>query len=136
MQSGCTQGWGVGLYDLGIRFADIDGDKRIDYMRLEPNGRVTGWLNKPGGLQWMSQIKFSVDKDRANHRWADVNGDGKPDFMWIDKFSGDTDVWYNMGERQISGSSFWWDSKGKKYQGSSSGPNLHFPTSAVRGEPT
>ena len=133
VQSGCTQGWGVGVFDLGMQFADIDGDRRVDYLCLEPNGQVTGWLNKPGGLQWMNQIKFSVDKDRANHRWADVNGDGRPDFMWIDKFNGDTDVWYNMGERQISGSSFWWDPKGKQYQGSSSGPNLHFPNLGGQG---
>ncbi|KAK3904393.1 hypothetical protein C8A05DRAFT_42499 [Staphylotrichum tortipilum] len=131
--SGCTQGWGVGLYDLGIQFADIDGDKRVDYMCLEPNGRVTGWLNKPGGLQWMNQIKFSVGKDRADHRWADVNGDGRDDFMGIDSFSGDTEVWYNMGERQISGSSFWWDARGKTYQGSSTGPNLHFPNLGGQG---
>jgi hypothetical protein len=25
----CNQGWGVGLYDLGLRFADIDGDGRV-----------------------------------------------------------------------------------------------------------
>ena len=50
VQSGCTQGWGVGVFDLGMQFADIDGDKRVDYLCLEPNGRVTGWLNKPGGL--------------------------------------------------------------------------------------
>ncbi|KAM7185430.1 hypothetical protein V8F20_011802 [Naviculisporaceae sp. PSN 640] len=131
--SGCTQGWGVGLYDQGMRFADIDGDKRVDYMCLEPDGRVTGWLNKPGGLQWLNQIKFSVDKDRANHRWADVNGDGREDFLWIDKFSGNTDVWNNMGAREISGSSWWWDPKGAKYLGSSSGVNLHFPNLGGQG---
>ena len=43
-------------------------------MCLEKDGRTTGWLNKATGLQWMDQIKFSVGKDRANHRWADVNG--------------------------------------------------------------
>ena len=131
--AGCTQGWGIGPNDLGIRFADIDGDKRVDYMCLELDGRTTGWLNKPTGLQWMNQIKFSVKKDRANHRWADVNGDGRADFLWIDKFSGDTSVWYNMGPRQISGSSFWWEPKGRAYAGSSSGPNLHFPNLGGQG---
>lgn len=43
-------------------------------MCLELDGRTTGWLNKPSGLVWQNQIKFSVAKDRANHRWADVNG--------------------------------------------------------------
>jgi hypothetical protein len=131
--SGCTQGWGVGLYDLGIQFADIDGDKRVDYMCLEPNGRVTGWLNKPGGLQWMDQIKFSVGMDRVSHRWADVNGDGRADFMAIDTFSGDAEVWQYMGEQQASGSSFRWDYKGRIYQGSSAGANMHFPNLGGQG---
>ncbi|KAL1835601.1 hypothetical protein VTJ49DRAFT_6345 [Mycothermus thermophilus] len=131
--SGCTQGWGVGPFDLGMRFHDIDGDGRVDYLCLEKDGRTTGWLNKVTGLQWANQIKFSVEKDRANHRWADVNGDGRLDFLWLDKFNGDTSVWYNMGERDISGSSFWWDPKGKKYQGSTSGPNLHFPNLGGQG---
>lgn len=131
--SGCTQGWGVGLYDLGIRFADIDGDKRVDYMCLEPNGRVTGWLNKPGGLQWMDQIKFSVGMDRVSHGWADVNGDGRADFMAVDTFSGDAEVWQNMGEQQASGSSFLWDYKGRIYQGSSRGANMYFPNLGGQG---
>jgi len=126
VSSGCTQGWGVGPTDLGIRFADIDGDRRVDYLCLEPNGRVTGWLNKPSGLQWQSQIKFSEKRDRAEHRFADVNGDGRADFLWVDRFTGETEVWYNMGPRQISGSSFWWEPKGKLYQGASMGENLHF----------
>lgn len=49
------------------------------------------------------------------------------DFLWIDKFTGNTHVWYNMRPRQISGSSWWWETKGQLYAGSSSGPNLHFP---------
>ena len=31
--SHCTEGWGLGLYDLGLRFADIDGDKRVDFLK-------------------------------------------------------------------------------------------------------
>lgn len=31
----CTQGWGVGQHDLGMRFADIDGDGRADYLCIE-----------------------------------------------------------------------------------------------------
>lgn len=31
-------------------------------------------------------------KARQDHQWADVNGDGLVDFLWVDKFSGDTSV--------------------------------------------
>lgn len=69
----CTQGWGTSLYDLGLRFADIDGDGRVDYLCMEPNGRTTGYLNKASGFVNMNQIKFSENYDRADHRWADVS---------------------------------------------------------------
>jgi hypothetical protein len=53
---------------------------------MYPNGRSAGWLNKPNELQTMpstipNQIKVSEGFDRAQHRWADVNGDGKVDLM-------------------------------------------------------
>ncbi|KAE8145759.1 hypothetical protein BDV25DRAFT_144353 [Aspergillus avenaceus] len=125
----CTQGWGVGLYDLGLRFADIDGDGRADYLCMEPNGRTDGWLNKGAGkFESVGQVKHSEGYDRANHRWADVNGDGRADFLWVDKFNGDTTVWVNNGKIPTSGSSFNWKKlEGPRYQGSDRGANLHFP---------
>ena len=42
---------------------------------MEPNGRVTGWINHNGDtLMDNGQIKFSEGLDRANWRFADVNG--------------------------------------------------------------
>jgi hypothetical protein len=79
VNSGSTEGWGVGLYDLGMQFHDIDGDKRVDYLCLQKYGRTTGWLNKPEAMLWQGQIKFGVGKDRANHHWADVNGVPSPE---------------------------------------------------------
>jgi hypothetical protein len=53
---------------------------------MDSDGRSSGWLNKPGKLQTMPstiphQIKVNEGFDRAAHRWADVNGDGKVDLM-------------------------------------------------------
>lgn len=59
-----------------------------------------------------------------------VVGDGKADYLWVDKFSGDATVWYNRGRASASdnsGSSFKWDNKGKAYSGSSRGANMHYP---------
>lgn len=53
--------------------------------------------------------------------------------MWVDKFTGDTTVWYNDGEAAESaregngGSIFWWSGKGVLYAGSSRGTNMLFP---------
>lgn len=80
---------------MAVRFADLTGNKRADYLCIEPAGRVTGFLhNNDGSFTDVGQIKFAPkDKDRANLRWTDVNGDGLDDMIWIDKFNGDTYVW-------------------------------------------
>ena len=84
----CTQEWGTARHDLGLRFADIDGDKRVDYLCLEPNGRVTGYLNTAKGLEDKKQVQASMGKDRADIRFADMDGDGKADFILVDKYTG------------------------------------------------
>ncbi|PKS10949.1 hypothetical protein jhhlp_002708 [Lomentospora prolificans] len=124
----CKEKRGIGLYDLAVRFADLTGNKKADYLCIEPNGRVTGFLHEDdGGFTKVDQIKFSVGKDRANHRFADVNGDGRADFLWIDKFNGDTHVWYNQGREKRDGSDIGWHPVGKKYDGQGQGPCHHFP---------
>ncbi|KAK5637685.1 hypothetical protein RRF57_013400 [Xylaria bambusicola] len=136
-KSFCREGWGVGLFDIGHHFADITGSGCVDYLCMKPDGMTTAWLNDCKSdlfdLRSVGQVKYSVKFDRANHRFADVNGDGRADFMWIDKFSGDASVWINDGERpesdrpSLDGSKFKWLEKGKLYAGSTRGPNLHYP---------
>lgn len=42
---------------------------------MEPDARVTGWINHDGDtLVNDGQVKFSESLDRANFRFADVNG--------------------------------------------------------------
>lgn len=113
MDGGCKQGWGVSRYDLGLRFADIDGDGRVDYLCLEANGRTTGILNTEKGITDVGQVKFSVGKDRAEHRFADINSDGKADLLVVDKFTGNVNVFVNLGQHgkdpsTVGGSSFEW----------------------------
>ncbi|KAF5976214.1 putative carbohydrate esterase family 3 protein, partial [Fusarium bulbicola] len=130
----CKEGWGVGLLDIGPRFADLTGNGCVDYLCMEPDGRTTGYLNscsKDVKLTDAGQVKLAEkQKDRANFRFADVDGDGKADYLWVDKFSGDATVWYNRGRASASGnsgSSFKRENKGKAYSGSSRGANMHYP---------
>lgn len=60
----------------------IDGDGKADYLCMEKDSRVTGFLNKgQGNFQDVGQIKLAIDviegetakTDRANMRWADVS---------------------------------------------------------------
>ena len=53
--------------------------------------------------------------------------------MWIDKMNGDAKVWYNQGEKQVSGSSFGWSLAGILYSGAARGPNLHWPNIGGQG---
>ncbi|KAK4903718.1 Glucan endo-1,3-alpha-glucosidase agn1 [Elasticomyces elasticus] len=125
----CDSGTGVGLFDLGLRFADIDGDKRADWLCMEPDGRTHGYLNHASGVFAIGQIKTSVGHERANHRWADVNGDGRADLLWVDPNTGDTSVWENGGiqAQTISGSRFLWTPKGKQYAGQTRSGNQYYP---------
>lgn len=51
------------------------GNKRVDYLCMEPSGRTTARLQKDdGSLEDVGQVKFSEDLDRANFRFADVDG--------------------------------------------------------------
>lgn len=79
---------------MAVRFADLTGNKRADYLCLAPDGMVSGYLHQDdGSFKSVGQIKVAEGHDRAMIRFADVNGDGKDDFLWIEKFSGDTWVW-------------------------------------------
>lgn len=79
---------------MAVRFADITGNNRADYLCIEPDGRTTGFLQQDdGSFQNAGQIKVSDGYDRANFRYADVDGDGIDDLIWVEKFSGDGYVW-------------------------------------------
>lgn len=67
--------------DHGVRFADLTGDGKADYLCIEPNGRVTGYLNRgmtsSGQIAFedVGQIKLATNYDRQNVRFNDVNGE-------------------------------------------------------------
>ena len=69
---------------VAVRFADLTGNGRADYLCIAPDGHVKGSVqNNDGSFTNVGQIKVSADKDRANLRFADVNGDGKDDLVWV-----------------------------------------------------
>ncbi|KAI1295187.1 hypothetical protein F5Y03DRAFT_399325 [Xylaria venustula] len=131
----CTEGWGLGLYDQALKFGDLDGDKRVDYLCMMKDGQTFGSLNKAGGLQYKGQIKYapSGHLDRANFKWADVTGDGLVDLIWVDKFTGKARVWKNGGFIPASGSSMTWLQQGTVFKGYGRGENIHFPTLGSQG---
>lgn len=93
---------GVGI-GAGVFFADMDGDGKDDYVWLDANGTAYLWLNggtgKDGKWIWTSKGKIAtgVGAVREDIRLADINGDGKADYLWVNQTTGETKMWRNGG---------------------------------------
>ncbi|KAL2785319.1 SGNH hydrolase-type esterase domain-containing protein [Aspergillus keveii] len=124
----CSQRDGVGLFDLAVRFADLNGDGKADRLCIDPDGRTFADLSSPTAYFNMGQVKKPEGKDRANLRFVDVNGDGKADMVWLDKFGGESEVWYNQEQTPApgTGSSMTWRPGGKAYRQAGRGEATYF----------
>ncbi|KAK6065946.1 esterase family protein [Seiridium cupressi] len=116
----CSETKGIGIFDNPVHLADVSC--------MEKDGRTTGWIQTSVGV-WedAGQIKLSEGYDRANHRWADIDGDGRADFLWMDKFMGDTTMWHNGGAIPTLGSAYNWNARGKVWAGQAQGACQSFP---------
>ncbi|KAJ0423300.1 hypothetical protein BJY00DRAFT_310430 [Aspergillus carlsbadensis] len=128
----CKERRGFDLHDHAVQFADIDGNGRDDYLCIRRDSHITGFIHKDdNSWQNVGQIKYAQEKDRANLRFADVNGDGLDDMIWVDKFNGDGYVWYNKGpgdRSKLQGSYIHWDRQQKPvYQSDRAGTCVYFP---------
>ncbi|WP_433359071.1 FG-GAP repeat domain-containing protein [Streptosporangium sp. CA-115845] len=83
-----------------VRFADYDGDSRDDYLVVSDSGAVSAWRNTPGnnGIpSWSARGVFAAGVDGATRdklRFADVNGDGRADYLMVSESSA-VDAWLN-----------------------------------------
>ncbi|MFF4488568.1 FG-GAP-like repeat-containing protein [Streptomyces sp. NPDC001544] len=85
-----------------VRFADLDGDGKADYLILGDGASIVAYLNRgtdaPGGAGWQYRGEyaaggnFTIDQVRL----ADVNGDGKADYLVVHD-GGEVDAWINHG---------------------------------------
>jgi lysophospholipase L1-like esterase len=91
-----TDGWAVGAPALGagteagtgkVRWADFDGDGRMDYLTVASSGAVSAFLNRGGdgrgGWSPLGQIATGLTTDASRVRFADYDGDGKADYLVI-----------------------------------------------------
>ena len=117
-----------------MQFAYLGNDnRRADYLCIRENGLVRGrrQLND-GSFGPMVQFKKEDGIDRANIRWGDVNGDGRDDLIWVDKFNGNARVSYGGGPHgnpSANGGSHWqWRKVNDPvYDGSYAGTCQYFP---------
>ena len=105
-----------GFGDADVRSLDLDGDKRMDWMRTTPGGFVY-WLNRgdrweergiylfgepeTGGITWADDVQFANadGTPNGNVELADMNGDGLLDIVRKTVFgrSLEIDFWPNRG---------------------------------------
>ncbi|CAO1598290.1 hypothetical protein XANCAGTX0491_002060 [Xanthoria calcicola] len=85
-----------------VRFADLNGDGRDDFIWVGPNGEVTAYVNggpaADGHWIWHPQpalIAGGVGGKRDEIQFADLNGDGRAEYLWVHK-DGSVDVWLNQ----------------------------------------
>lgn len=90
-----------------VRLADIDGDGKADYLVIDPNtGAVTGFRNNGantggGWIPW--GVIASGAAPAPQVQFADMNGDGKADYVVADRWNGALDVYINNGTEMPGG---------------------------------
>jgi len=87
----------------GVVFADMNGDGKDDFIHLADNGAATLYINQgrrdSGGWGWWEWgvVATGVGTSRDDIRFADLNGDGRDDYISVDQATGGLQVWYNRG---------------------------------------
>ncbi|QXJ23900.1 VCBS repeat-containing protein [Actinomadura graeca] len=93
-----------------IRFADVTGGGRDDYLLIKPDGSTTAWYNRGFAterqlnfLDWTppQQISGALQNPREI-RYADINGDKRADRILI-TLKGGARAWINEGPRGSGG---------------------------------
>ncbi|KAJ7484861.1 hypothetical protein B0H11DRAFT_1722751 [Mycena galericulata] len=89
-----------------VRFADLNGDGRAEYLWLDTNGVTTAFLNLGSSatgidaaqVQWLPSGVIATGVGAARHQvqFADLNGDGRAEYLWVHD-DGSVDAWLNLG---------------------------------------
>ncbi|KPI19160.1 hypothetical protein OV450_2155 [Actinobacteria bacterium OV450] len=83
-----------------VRFSDFDGDGRTDYGVFSDNGALTVYANRGGdtggGWQGLGQMTTGATSDRSRVRLADLDGDGRADYLVI-AANGSVSGYWNRG---------------------------------------
>ncbi|MFB9682403.1 FG-GAP-like repeat-containing protein [Streptosporangium vulgare] len=96
-----------------IRFADVNGDGRDDYLRLGATGEVHAYVNYPTSLDagatrttaWQVRLSWAPGVNgasRFNLRFADVNDDRRADYLMVGEY-GNVHAYLNKGGKDAGG---------------------------------
>jgi hypothetical protein len=89
-----------------VHFADLNGDGRAEYLCVHDDSSVDCWLNgagpdngaNAGKITWLPQGKIAngIGKDGAGVRFADLNGDGRAEYSYVNT-DGSVEAYLNLG---------------------------------------
>lgn len=98
---------GIGKDGAGVRFADLNGDGRAEYLYFNTDSSVEAYLNlggpdgnsNAGKVGWLPQgtIATGVCLGRDNVVFADINSDGRADYIAVDRTVRSAQLWPNGG---------------------------------------
>ncbi|WP_394846359.1 phage tail tip lysozyme [Pendulispora brunnea] len=80
-----------------VRFADIDGDGKLEIIAIQENGAVQAWHNDRGftEMPWGESIIIAEGfNDPARVRFADLDGDRRAEIIAI-QTNGEIQAWHN-----------------------------------------
>ncbi|MFB7126485.1 FG-GAP-like repeat-containing protein [Kitasatospora sp. NPDC056273] len=107
-----------------VRFADVNGDGKADYLVVEDDGSVSAWLNTDGRGGWNGVGRIAAGVATGDKvRFADFDGDGKADYLVVGD-DGSVNVWLNKGTDMPGGGG--WSALGKVAAGVAPGGKVRF----------
>jgi hypothetical protein len=124
-----------------IHFADIDGDGKADYLSVDARGGITAFLNGGANAQanlgwvWIPAGKIASGVGPGSEiRFADIDGDGKADYLVIDKATGSVTEYLNGGPNSGADGGWLWIDQGKIASGvGAAGQSIVFGAVSSRG---
>lgn len=89
----------------------MTGDGVVDYLYVDVNGAVVMWKNQGGTpITWGPATKIADGPSKGvwftEIQFADADGDGAADYVAVDRFTGESYWWRNLGPR-ADGSIAW-----------------------------
>lgn len=89
---------GIGRDGAGVRFSDLNGDGRAEYIYVQDDGSLIVYLNtgsqdngpNAGVINWSLQTQTSarIAASRNEVVFADINGDGGSDYLRVSRTDG------------------------------------------------
>lgn len=91
-----------GANSVNVRFMDVSGDGRFDYVLISTDGSLEAWLNTGifPNIKWkhIGQVASGVSgSSDVNVQFADLNNDGRSDYIMVNK-DNSVSWWANAGD--------------------------------------